>query len=121
MRAGIFLILPGMPSLENLYPISENERQWSELRARLTDRTTNINVIATLTVVSTAAFLATPPPTHFAKWHREFPHLCVGVASGSVMLAVMSCLGLHIFSNDMRPVGCAVFAFILFVISAALY
>ncbi|KAI6040488.1 hypothetical protein EDC04DRAFT_2676493 [Pisolithus marmoratus] len=98
----IFRTLLGTDSLESLRQISEkNEKAWSKLKDRLTDRTININIVAALAVAATASFLTNPPPTDFAKWDHQFPYFCVAASNGSAMLAVISGLGLLIFLNAM--------------------
>ncbi|KAI6041888.1 Sec1-like protein [Pisolithus marmoratus] len=100
-----FLLLLGTPSLERLLEIIEqkDETQWRELKGLLVDRTSNINVIASLTLGTSAAFLTTSGPTDIANWSHPFPYLCLLACSVFATLSVLSGFGLLAFINTLRP------------------
>lgn len=105
LRRLTFLLLLGTPSLERLLQIIEQEddTQWKELKTLLVDRTSNINVVASLAIGTCASFLASSGPTDIANWSHPFPYLCILAGSVFATLSVLSGIGLLAFVNTLRP------------------
>lgn len=105
LRRLTFLLLLGTPSLERLSQIIEQEddTQWKELKTLLVDRTSNINVVASLAIGTCATFLASSGPTDIADWSHPFPYLCILAGSVFATLSVLSGIGLLAFINTLRP------------------
>lgn len=99
------LVVLGIPSLQTLFQMSEKEdhKEWNELRQRLTNRVTVVNVVSSLFITVTASYLTSPPPTTFVTWHHKVPYIFIGAASACAVLAVFSGFGLYISLNAMRP------------------
>ncbi|KAI6041887.1 hypothetical protein EDC04DRAFT_2977261 [Pisolithus marmoratus] len=92
----IYLILIGTPLLDRLLEIIEqdDDTQWKELKGLLIDRTSNINIVASLTLGG---------PTNIVNWTHPFPYLCLLSGGVSATLSVLSGLGLLAFINTLRP------------------
>ncbi|KAI6149888.1 hypothetical protein BKA82DRAFT_997778 [Pisolithus tinctorius] len=105
LRRLTFLLLLGTPSLERLSQIIEQEddTQWKELKTLLVDRTSNINVVASLAIGTCATFLASSGPTDIADWSHPFPYLCILAGSVFATLSVLSGIGLLAFINTLQP------------------
>ncbi|KAI6124816.1 hypothetical protein EDD16DRAFT_1561303 [Pisolithus croceorrhizus] len=100
IRECVFLTFLGTSSLEDLMKTTESDKtELTDLKQRLADRTTNINLISALAVSGCAVFLTTTPPTNFANWIHLFPYVCVGTAIGCAMLSVVAGLGLLVVLN----------------------
>ncbi|KIK23491.1 hypothetical protein PISMIDRAFT_454114 [Pisolithus microcarpus 441] len=101
----MYLLLIGTPSLERFLEIIEQEddAQWKELKGLLVDRTSNINVVASLALSMCASFLTTSGPTDIANWSHPFPYLCILAGSVFATLSVLSGVGLLGFINTIRP------------------
>ncbi|KAI6146595.1 hypothetical protein EDD17DRAFT_1767601 [Pisolithus thermaeus] len=103
LRRSVCLILLGVPSLEELEKIvdknkkerednkdEKDEPKWSELKKDLTDRTSNVCVVAALVVASASVFLSAPFPTPISRWDSVFPYFCMLLGFGAAMLAIVS-------------------------------
>ncbi|KAI6162868.1 hypothetical protein EDD17DRAFT_1573029 [Pisolithus thermaeus] len=101
-RQFAYLTLLGQNSLESLIATAEKDGpEWTELKRRLTERTANINVVASLAVAACATFLTATPSTSVADWTHEFPYVCIGGSVGCALLSVITGLGLLVFLNIM--------------------
>ncbi|KAI6168964.1 hypothetical protein EDD17DRAFT_453319 [Pisolithus thermaeus] len=99
------ILLIGTPSLERFSDIIEHPdpTQWKELRGLLVDRTSNINVVASLALSTCASFLTTSSPTDIANWSHPFPYLCILAGAVFALLSVLSGVGLLGFINAVQP------------------
>ncbi|KIK81901.1 hypothetical protein PAXRUDRAFT_154967 [Paxillus rubicundulus Ve08.2h10] len=97
----LFLFAIGVPTTQRLREITatRNEAQWKEFKSTLLFRLGNVNVVGSLILASTAAFLTTQPGTFMADWSRPLPYLafitavCLagnGVGCGTFLLLVLT-------------------------------
>ncbi|KAI6099866.1 hypothetical protein EDD17DRAFT_1633614 [Pisolithus thermaeus] len=103
----IFLLLLGVPSLDVLRSSAEGrggeaQPDSQEIKKALVDRTTNINIVATLMLTAVAAFLTTSSPTNIMNWNHEFPYLCLLIGGVLATLSVLSGLGLLGFVSTLN-------------------
>ncbi|KAI6140942.1 hypothetical protein EDD17DRAFT_1800780 [Pisolithus thermaeus] len=101
----MYILLIGTSSLERFSDIIEHPdpTQWKELKGLLVDQTSNINVVAALTLSTCASFLTTSGPTDIANWSHPFPYLCILAGTVFATLSVLSGVGLLGFINAVQP------------------
>ncbi|TFK47452.1 hypothetical protein OE88DRAFT_1666249 [Heliocybe sulcata] len=94
------LLAMGAPSVERIAEhAGADEDSWREFKKTLFDRIANVNVVSSLILATTAAFLTTDPPTQFARWDRQMPYVTllaafclgyIGAGSGVFLLFVLA-------------------------------
>ncbi|KAH7927032.1 hypothetical protein BV22DRAFT_1193926 [Leucogyrophana mollusca] len=90
IRHVLFLLALGISSTNRLREITapENESQWQDFKSALFSRVGNINVVASLILATTAAFLTTEPGTSIANWLQPMPYVTILAAFCLAFLAV---------------------------------
>ncbi|KAF8836155.1 hypothetical protein BDN67DRAFT_1014920 [Paxillus ammoniavirescens] len=97
----LFLFAIGVPTTQRLREITavKNEAQWQDFKSTLLFRLGNVNVVGSLILASTAAFLTTQPGTSMADWSRPLPYLTLiaavclagnGVGCGTFLLLILT-------------------------------
>ncbi|KIJ05673.1 hypothetical protein PAXINDRAFT_103680 [Paxillus involutus ATCC 200175] len=97
----LFLFAIGVPTTQRLREITaaKNEDQWQDFKSTLLFRLGNVNVVGSLILASTAAFLTTQPGTSMADWSRPLPYLTLiaavclagnGVGCGTFLLLILT-------------------------------
>ncbi|KDQ51842.1 hypothetical protein JAAARDRAFT_198718 [Jaapia argillacea MUCL 33604] len=91
----------GTSSMDRLKEITAegNEAHWKEFKDAMFNRVANVNVVSSLILATTAAFLTTTPPSPIAPWLNPMPYVTllaafclgfVGVGCGTFLLFVLS-------------------------------
>ncbi|KAF8836153.1 hypothetical protein BDN67DRAFT_1014919 [Paxillus ammoniavirescens] len=96
----VFLLAIGVPTVQRMREITapENAAQWQNFKSAQLSRLGNLNVVGSLILATTAAFLTTQPTTPIVNWTRQVPYLmfiaavCLagnGVGCGTFLLLIL--------------------------------
>lgn len=96
----VCLLATGAPSVERIAEHTvEDSQQWKEFKKSLFDRIANVNVVSSLILATTAAFITTSPPTQIGRWDHPMPYVTllaafclgyIGAGSGVFLLFVLA-------------------------------
>ncbi|KIK81904.1 hypothetical protein PAXRUDRAFT_806146 [Paxillus rubicundulus Ve08.2h10] len=96
----LFLFAIGVPTIRRMREITspENAAQWQDFKSAQLSRLGNLNVIGSLILATTAAFLTTQPTTPMINWLEPVPYLTLiaavclagnGVGCGTFLLLIL--------------------------------
>ncbi|KIJ10312.1 hypothetical protein PAXINDRAFT_182050 [Paxillus involutus ATCC 200175] len=76
-RSGILVFTVGVPTKARLKYIAGDPKRWEDFKAIQSVRLANVNVVGTLILTATAAFLTTQPATSMVNWLVQTTYLAL--------------------------------------------